>query len=252
MSPAAFDCIPKGERSSLTAMVKEFSSFDATPSQSLSFDLQLSAIKTPEIVSTPLTSAGGGEERSTKRDASRERGDEGATVSDGGCTTADELVQGDVSEVSPLNGDSQDSSFLSVRSTLEQFNDSAGDGDNSMREGEESFRSVKSSSSSYSLKKPLSVRSSGASDLACDLKTVPYFDLEEEEGGASVQVTGSSDKDDVNVSGHDEGEGRSQEDKPLWNSNSITKEDVGRSCDSHVISVDSSDDDADDQLENRK
>lgn len=227
----------KGERSSLSAE-KEFN-YDATHSLSLSFDFQLSAIRTPETVSTPLSA----EEQTNDTDSDcsfhcRPRGEvmgsgKGPSSSSRGRSIAEE-VQVECVGDSPQNH-GKDSS-TSGSSNIEQSCHSPRDDDIEgwTTAATRQLSSTSDNVSSVDLKRPM-----------------PSFNLDE-----GLSMTGDSRKDCIDVDHHDIGEDTAREEE-VWSKKCVSvrvKQEVEESgsCDNHVILLDSSDDDADDKLEKCK
>lgn len=233
-----------GSRSEKTALsVEQDFNLDATPSQSLSFDLQLSAIRTPEVVSTPL-SAAKQSDIIEEVHSSESRGRSWKVISE---QEACPIAQDDSVGISP-HGE-KESSFLS---DLEQLNDSLRnkEGHDEMTEGveEDSVRSGKAIACG------LTSTASDTSDI--DLRLVPSFNLDEEDEG--VGVTYDPDRNDTDVHHHTEEENPARNEEMLSKacvSAKLEVEETG-SHDSDVICVDSSSDDdendADGKLEKCK
>lgn len=227
----------RGERSSPSAE-KEFN-YDATPSLSLSFDLHLSAIRTPDIVSTPLSVESNCSYHCHPRE--EDVGSKERQCSSSGGVGIVECVG-----VSPL----QDSSSTSDSLNIEQSSSPPRDG---YINGCTTTKHVSSLNSEQAA--TLQPSSTAADTSNVDLKRpLSSFNLDDVNDGLSV--TCDSGKDCVDVNHRDMGEGASRKDE-VWSKECIrvhVKHEVEEngSHDSHVISSDSSEDDADDKLEKCK
>ena len=243
----------RGERSSPSAEEKEFN-YNATPSLSLSFDLHLSAIRTPEIVSTPLSAVEQTNDTESNcsfhcRPREEEVGSEEDQCSSSGSRgIIAEEVQVECVRVSPLYGGKVSfSSSSRDTSNVGQSSPSPRDGDIDGWTSTEDGNSLSSEKAATQQPSSTSADTSGVDSKRC----MPSFNLDDVNDGFGVDC--DSEKDCVDVDRRDRGEGTARKDKSKECVRVRVKQEMeeSESHDSHVISWDSSDDD-DDKLEKCK